>query len=61
MGTCYIAQGAQLGAVMTLTGGVRRGWEGGSRGGAIHIHIANSLLCIEGHFEKGIWYVVKIF
>ena len=60
MGTCYIAQGVQLGAVMTLTGGVKRGWEGGSRGGAIRIHIANSLLC-RGHFEKGILYVVKIF
>ena len=26
MGTCCTAQGAQFGAVMTLMGGVRRGW-----------------------------------
>ena len=31
-GICYIAQGAQLGALMTQRGGMESGWEGGPGG-----------------------------
>ena len=38
MGSCYIALGAQLGALDDLQGGMG-GWERGSRGREIYVHL----------------------